>query len=100
MTSLPIPLSRILAVALLIAVLALIGFAGIGPLLAYSNRLSADLDETRGMIARFAAIAAARETFEQQLETLDTEQIEATVYLSGSSTGVSAWPARCCVWGR
>jgi hypothetical protein len=84
------PVSRAAAVALLVAVIGLIVFAGVAPLLAYSNRLNAELDETHGLIARFGAIAAAREAYEQQSDAFDAAEIEATVYLPGTSPGMAA----------
>lgn len=88
--ALPPPVSRAAALALLVAVVTLIVFAGVTPLVAYSNRLGTELDETRGLIARFAAIAAARETYEQQSQAFDAAKIEATVYLPGASPGMAA----------
>ena len=90
MTPLAPPVSRAVAVALLIAVVGLIGFAGVAPLLAYSNRLSAELDDKQVLIARLGAIAAARETYEQRFEAFGAAEIEATVYLPGGSQGIAA----------
>ena len=90
MTSLSPLANRVIAVGLLVAVVALIGLSVVAPLLAYSNRLSTDLEETRGLTARLAAIGAARETYEQQFDEFDAAQLEASLYLPGGSQGVAA----------
>ena len=70
--------------------IAVVVIAGVMPLLAYNNRLSTELTDTRALLARFAGLSAARETYEQQFDAFDAEEVEATVYLPGSSQGVAA----------
>jgi hypothetical protein len=81
---------RLAALALLIAVVGGGAAVVIVPVVSYSARLDTQIEQNADLAARLEALTAAREDFEQQIEFLNSQRAEDSVYLPGRSDGVAS----------
>jgi general secretion pathway protein M len=90
MTGVPPWAGRAAALLLLVALIGLIAAVGILPVASYSARLEAEIEQNLDLVSRLERLTAAREDYEAQIEILNAERGEESVYLEGQSEGVAA----------
>jgi general secretion pathway protein M len=88
--ALPRWVSRLAALALLIAVLGAVYLYGVMPLFAAYRDIDAEIEGAEELLAGFERIAARRQTYEDQLETLGRRQTGVGIYLSGTTNALAA----------
>ncbi len=86
----PRALSRIAALAILAALLALPLHFGLLPLMQSYRDLSQDLNQKRVLLSRFNTELAGRGLLEQELEEAQESQVIDTIYLRGASEAAAA----------
>ncbi len=86
----PRALSRIAALAIFAALLALPLHFGLLPLMQSYRDLSQDLTQKRVLLSRFNAELAGRDSLEQELEQVQESQLIDTIYLRGASEAAAA----------
>lgn len=86
----PRALSRIAALAIFAALLALPLHFGLLPLMQSYRDLSQDLNQKRVLLSRFNTELAGRGLLEQELEEAQESQVIDTIYLRGASEAAAA----------
>jgi general secretion pathway protein M len=86
----PRALSRIAALAILAALLALPLHFGLLPLMQSYRDLSQDLNQKRALLSRLNTELAGRGLLEQELEEAQESQVIDTIYLRGASEAAAA----------
>ena len=82
-------LSRLAAIALLVALLAGVYGLTVAPLLAGHRETDEALTEASEMLARYRQIAARRDTLQGQLDALGARQAESGIYLRGQTDSLA-----------
>ena len=88
----PLPpwLGRLTAVALLLAVLGAAYLYAVAPLVAAYRVADKEIERTRDLIARYEAVAATRQAYQEQWNELSSRQVGSGVYLLAESDALAS----------
>ena len=82
--------TRLAAIALLVAVIAVVYGVGVAPLLSAHGKADRAIAEANELMSRYQLVAARRDTLEAQLQALRADRSMVGIYLDGDTDALAA----------